>query len=68
MAFNGERFVVIDGVQMSKERAKRLGLLKEKKATRSPSDEPPANRARTSDSARKGAGGSTKATDAGSAE
>lgn len=68
MAFNPDRFVVIDGVQISKTRALREGLIDEKgKIVRSsgeqPSSEGPGStRARTSGSARKGRGGSTEAT------
>lgn len=53
MAFNSDRFVIIDGVQMSRERAKRLGLLKEKSSSRKPADGPSENKTRTADSTRK---------------
>jgi len=68
MAFNPDRFVVIDGVQISKTRALREGLIDEKgKIVRSRGDEPSSEgpgstRARTSGSARSGRGGKTKAT------
>lgn len=69
MAFNPDRFVVIDGVQISKTRALREGLINEKgKIVRSRGEEPASEgpgstRARTSASARTGRGGKTKATE-----
>lgn len=65
MAFNPDRFVVIDGVQVSKARALRLGLVDEKGTIvrsddRAPTAEPGSNRARSSASARTGRGGKTK--------
>lgn len=69
MAFNPDRFVVIDGVQISKTRAEREGLIDSKgRIVRQPGDEQPeaegpgSTRARTSASARKGRGGKTQAT------
>lgn len=68
MAFNPDRFVVIDGVQISKTRALREGLIDEKgrivrSAGEQPDSEGPGStRARTSSSARTGRGGKTKAT------
>lgn len=69
MAFNPDRFVVIDGVQISKARALRDGLIDEKgKIVRRPADAEPdsegpgSTRARTAASTRSGRGGSTKAT------
>lgn len=65
MAYNADRFVIVDGVQMSRARAERLGLTPDKKkASRGGTpDGPPNSRARTSDSARKG----SKSADAGKA-
>ena len=67
MAFNPDRFVVIDGVQISKTRALREGLIDEKgrivRSSEQPASEGPGStRARTSASTRKGSGGKTKAT------
>lgn len=56
MAHNPDRFVVIDGVQYSKERAKRLGLVKDsaaKNPTPTSKGQPANTRARTSGSAGK---------------
>lgn len=69
MAFNPDRFVVIDGVQISKTRALREGLIDEKGRIRRSAGEQPTSegpgstRARTSGSARTGRGGKTKATE-----
>ena len=68
MAFNPDRFVVIDGVQISKTRALREGLIDEKgklvraRGEQPASEGPGSTRARTSGSARTGRGGKTKAT------
>jgi hypothetical protein len=67
MAFNPDRFVVINGVQISKARALREGLIDEKgrivrEAKQPTSEGPGSTRARTSSSVRTGRGGSTKAT------
>lgn len=65
--FNPDRFVIIDGVQISKTRALRDGLIDEKgrivRRDETPASEGPGStRARTSSSVRRGRGGSTKAT------
>lgn len=50
------RFIILDGVQYSRERAARLGLIKAtEEPQKSPLDGPPSSRARASASARKGA-------------
>lgn len=46
------RFLIIDGVQVSRARAERLGLIKKSKSKQGPIDGPPNSRARTPDSAR----------------
>lgn len=50
------RFVIIDGVQVARERAIRLGLLKAAETETKPAGAPSSSRARSSESARKGGG------------
>lgn len=68
MAFNADRFVIIDGVQISKARALRDGLIDEKgrivrdRSSEPSSEGPSSTRARSASSARTGQGGKTKQT------
>lgn len=59
MAENPDRFVIIDGVQVSRERAKRKGLLDADGNVRNST--PNESRARTESSARRGSGGERSA-------
>lgn len=60
MAENPDRFVIIDGVQVSRERAKRKGLLDDNGNVRNAA--PTESRARTEASARRGSGGEAPVT------